>query len=77
MGMENNQKTNQSAFQKDDQKKILSLVSEHFQYDLLNILPWFHLEHPILEGLTPWQMVERGQTERLLQIVKSLSKVVE
>lgn len=61
-----------NGFERDEQKKILMLISEHFNYDLNKVIHWFITGNPLLGYVPPLGMIQSGKTTKLLHAVQSM-----
>lgn len=58
---------------RDDMTKdeIVALAMECFQWKELKCLSWYKLQNPHLGGNSPKELVQRGQTSKIVEFLES------
>jgi uncharacterized protein (DUF2384 family) len=53
----------------EDLRALLTFVRDRFGSDKAAVVGWMHSPHPALGGLSPYAVFERGETDRLQDLV--------
>lgn len=61
-----------TEFERDDQKKIMSLLMEFFKQDIEKVIWWMTTQNPLLGNVAPVVFLRLGRTDKLLKFIEGL-----